>query len=142
MGGVGWKRRIRMIVPTRAHCRCGLEQMRIGPRGFSAGLPQRRQVVENPKRASIRGRNQIIVMHSKITHGHYRQIELQRCPVLTSVERHVHTCFSARVNQSFACRIFAHDASDACVRQAGNDLLPGLARVVRSKDVRMRIVAR
>jgi len=85
--------------------------MRILARRRRRNLPQRRQVVQNPERAPVRRRDQVVVFHFQIVHRHGRQVLLQRFPVRAVVERHQHSRLRPRVEQPFAFRVLAHHAA-------------------------------
>ena len=78
-------------------------------------------------------------MDLEIAHRNCRQVQLQRLPMIATVERDVCASFRACINQSAARRIFTDDARDSFFGQAGNNLLPSLAFIACAIDVRMRI---
>src|SRR5580700_8150700 len=68
-----------------------------------------------------------------------RQVQLQRLPVITVIERNPHRSFSSSKEQALADGILAN-CIDRRIRQAVCDQLPGLATIVRSVDVGSEVV--
>src|SRR5437763_508214 len=60
--------------------------------------------------------------------------------MVTVVERYPHLALRAGEQKTFLFRIFAHDVDRGTGVDAGDDLLPTLAAVVRAPDVRPEIV--
>jgi len=69
-----------------------------------------------------------------------RQIQLQRLPVVAIVEGNPNTLFRAGKEQPFSQRILANRVDGCVIRQTIGDALPGLAAIVRSINVGVRIV--
>src|SRR5260370_27239837 len=65
-------------------------------------------------------------------------MELHWLPTVAPIERKIDTGFGARIEQSLPRGIFADDASDHILREAGHDLLPGLTGVTCAIDIRSR----
>ena len=109
-------------------------------------LPQRRDVVENPEAAAVRAGDEIgaqaraVVLHLQIAHRDGRHVEPQRLPVIAVVERHPHLRVGGGVEQSLLPRILADRIRDRARRDAGVDLRPRLAAVVRAPEVRIEVV--
>src|SRR2546429_8400310 len=91
------------------------KQMRAGLGNLGPPLPQRRDVIQNPERASVRGNNQIISMNRQVAHGGVREVEFERLPVIAVVEGNVDGPFRARKQQSLSPGIFAYDVARASV---------------------------
>src|SRR6187399_726059 len=107
--------------------------------GYRFELPQRRNVVEDPKPATMRGHHEIVVLHNEIAHRARRQIESQRFPIRTVIERDVNAFFRSSEEESFAFRIFANCVYDLPGWYSGHDFRPRFAAVVRRKNVRPQI---
>ncbi len=75
-------------------------------------LPQRRDIIQNPKGASVRGHYEIILMNGEIANGGDRQIKLQRLPMIAVVERNVSSEFGSGEEQPLAFGIFANRAQE------------------------------
>ena len=60
-------------------------------------LPERRQVVQQPKRASVCRDHQIIIFNHQIVNWCYRQIQLQWLPMRAVVERNKNADLGSRV---------------------------------------------
>src|SRR5258708_15273434 len=114
--------------------------MRHGRRRFMAPLPQRSNVVEDPERPAMRGDDQVFVFHHQIMYRRYRQIELQRLPVIAIVERKVNTQLRPGKKQSFPHSVFANRADISAIRDTVRDLLPRFPEIVRAIDVRTNII--
>src|SRR5205085_229480 len=100
-------------------------------------LSQGREVIENPESASVGRGQKVAPVNGEVAHGRGRQVELDGLPVVAAVERDIHAVVRARVGQTFARGVFAHDVCDAAFGQPGDDLLPRLAAVPRAIDVRV-----
>src|SRR5258708_7743881 len=103
-------------------------------------LPQRRDIIQNPKGASVRGHYEIIAMNGEIANGGDRQIELQRLPALAIIERNVSSEFGSGEEQPLAFGIFANRAQECGSGYAAGNRLPGSSIVTRSVEVRRLIV--
>src|SRR5262249_26452763 len=75
------QRRVSVQVRANAQCRLRLKQKILML--ISVELPQRRDVVENPKPAAMRRDDEIVVLDNYIAHGTRWQIQSQRLPVRT-----------------------------------------------------------
>ena len=91
-------------------------------------LAERRQVVEDPERAALGGDDQVVALHDHVGDRDDGQVALERLPVRAVVERDVEAGLGAGVEQAAADRVFAHDAREGRVGDAGDDLRPGLCR--------------
>src|SRR5712664_2054568 len=109
-------------------------------RYVSAHLPQRRDVVENPEGAAVRGYNEIVAMNREIAHGRVRQIQLQRLPIATIVEGNVHGAFGTGVEQTFSRGIFAHHVAGAAIGNSLGNFRPRFSEIARAVNVRAQIV--
>ena len=103
-------------------------------------LPQRRDIIENPERASMGRNHQIVVLDDQIVHRRRRQIQLKRLPLRPIVERHVHPGLSPRIKQPALFRILAHHAHESIVWNSLRQLRPRLAVVAGLVNVGMQIV--
>src|SRR5258706_15926086 len=77
-----------------------LEQARGLAGDFRAELPKRREIVENPERASVRSRDQVTFLYRKIVNGNHRQISPQGLPVGAIIERYPYASLRARGEQA------------------------------------------
>ena len=145
-GAVGWifrgglfgrQRSFLVVVVASADDGCGLEQIRVRSCNFRASLTQRREVVENPERASVSGGDEVVAMHSEIANVRRREIQLQGLPVVAIVEGNVECVFGSGVEQAFAHGIFADDARDPIGLQTCGDFLPGFSGIARAENVRL-----
>src|SRR5207302_10538804 len=116
----------------------------VEPEGFCLSrvshLAQRCDVVENPEGASVRRDHQVVTVDREIANRTDRQIELQRLPVLTVVERDISSEFGSGEEQPPALRIFPNRAQEGWSGNAVRDRLPGSAIVSRSIKIRRAIV--
>ena len=103
---------------------------------------QHRQIVENPKRTTLRGRDQFFFafLDHEICNRSNRKIELHRLPIRPVVERNVNAGFSAGIKQAAFVWIFADHAGEGAIRNACGDLRPGLAIVARLVEIRFVVV--
>src|SRR5260370_2183626 len=108
-----------------------------GARGsdLRVDLAQRRNVIQNPKGAAVRGDHQIVVMHDEVADRSSGHIEPQRLPGIAIIERDVHAHFRAGIEQAFAYRIFADAIEEAAFGNAGGGALPGFAEVTRTVEI-------
>ena len=103
-------------------------------------LAQRSNVVEDPERAPVRGDHQIIAVNRHILHRRYRQIQLQRPPIVSVIVRDVNAELGPGKEHPFLLRIFTHRSHKRRSVNALGDHLPRLAVVPRSINVRSLIV--
>ena len=85
-------------------------------------------------------RQRAVVLHLQVAHRDRRHVEPQRLPVIAVVERHPDLRVGRGVEQSLLPRIFADRVGRRAGRDAGVDLRPGLAAVVRAPEVRIEVV--
>src|SRR5260221_2456144 len=109
-------------------------------RNLGAELPQRRDVIEDPKRSAMSSNNNIVAMNDQIADRSRRQIHLQRLPMIAVVPGHIHGAFGAGKQQSLALYIFAHRVDGLVFGQAADDFLPRLSAIVRAVDIRMQVI--
>src|SRR5512133_1696283 len=64
-------------------------------------LTERLEVVEDPKRAAMRGDDQVVVVNDEVVDGRDRKVQVQRLPSLAIVERNVGASLSPGVEQAF-----------------------------------------
>src|SRR6266511_3229730 len=124
-----------MIAPSGGFCPIGSS----GGIGVSV-LTLRRDVIENPEAATVRADDNVVVFHDQVADRGRGHIQSQRLPMLAVVKRYVDGLFRARVEQTFAQRVFAHYVDYAAVGNAVGVVFPGLAAVARAIDVRSQIV--
>src|SRR5262249_57672972 len=97
-------------------------------------LTQRRDVVEDPESAAMRGKDEIVVLNDEVAHRGSRQIQPQRFPLRAIVERQINSLFRSGEEQPFALGIF----SDSVHRLASRDpvyyFCPRFAAVLRSEN--------
>ncbi len=103
-------------------------------------LAERRNAVEHPHRAAMRGGNEIAAVDMKIANRGPRQIELQWLPVRAVVGREVDARLRAGVEQTAPHRIFANRARVRAVGDAGRDLRPRLSEIGGLVQVRLEVV--
>ncbi len=127
------------LVRAPAHGAPRREQMRGALHVAVGHLVQRRQVVEDPERAAVRGHHEVGVLHDQVVDRHDRQVAAQALPRAAVVERDPHAAFGARVEQTAPVRILADRARDLSGRDAVGDALPRPAVVVGLEQVGMRI---
>ncbi len=109
-------------------------------RDLVAVLAQRREVVENPERAPVRGNHQIVILDHQIVHRRRRQVQLQRTPVRTIVERNKHSGFSSCIEEPALLRIFPDYSHKASIRNSLTQFRPAFSVIAGLKDVRPQIV--
>ena len=78
---------------------------------------ERREVVEDPERAALRGEHEVFVRELDVGDRRGGQVQLEGLPVGAVVERNVHAEFGAGVEQPGAVGIFA----DHACRLVGGD---------------------
>ena len=128
------------LLDLRADGRTRREE--VGGLAGDLGLPepQRRQVVEDPERAPLRGDDEVAVLDRKVRDRRDRQVALERLPARAVVEGDVEPGLRAGVEQTSTDRILPHDAREGLVGDAGDDLRPRLAEVGRLVEVRTEVV--
>ena len=103
---------------------------------------QRRQIVKDPERSSLRCGDQFFLafVNRQIGDRSHRKIELHRLPVRAVVERNVDARFRSGIEQAALVRVFANHAREGAVGNSVGDLLPGLAVVARLVEIRFVVV--
>ena len=158
------RRRLQVVVDDRALGRIRRRRLLFRPRHVDARIPphtpggrrleqdgvlrgrpcihltQRRDVVEDPETAAVRRGDHVVVLDDEVADRRYRHVQPQRLPVGAIVERYVDGTLGAGKQQALALGIFAHGVDRLAVRNAVDDLGPGLAAVVRAEDVRPQVV--
>src|SRR5439155_10249748 len=89
------------------------------------------------KAAPVRGDNQVVSVNREVAHRAWRQVELQRLPMISIIKRDENSQFSARKEQPAPQRVFLHGLHINARWQAAGDLLPRLAAIARAIDVRV-----
>ena len=97
---------------VEAHGGCRRVKVNVTLCNLIAVLPQRRNIVENPECAPMRGQNEVVILHHQIVHRCRGQIQLQRTPVRSVVERYIHASFGSRIEQAAFLRVFAHHPNE------------------------------
>src|SRR5439155_1117683 len=115
----------RATAPVRAIGVTRLEQVHALARDHAPQLAQRRDIVQNPERASVRRRDEVALLDREIVHRHDREVESERLPVRPVIERHPHAPLAAREQQAAACRVFAHHTHQLGRGDALHDPGPG-----------------
>src|SRR5881392_695724 len=77
-----------------------LEQMRIRFENRIVDLSQRTDVVYHPEAPTVRRDNEIVSVNLDVAHRRRGDVELERLPVLTVIERSEHAAFGSREKQS------------------------------------------
>ena len=80
------KRGFLVVVPADASDGGGAKERGVGVRDLRAGLAQRREVVENPKRAAVGGDDEIVIVDDDVAGIAGGKIQLERLPVVAVVE--------------------------------------------------------
>src|SRR5258708_34068096 len=116
-----------------------MEEPYLGGSDLRVDLAQRRNVIQNPKGAGVRGDPQIVVMHGEVADRSSGHIELQRLPGIAIIEGDVGAQFRAGVEQALAYRIFADAIEEAAFGNAGGGALPGFAEIARTVEIRLQV---
>ena len=101
---------------------------------------QRRDVVQNPERASMRCHHEIVILHDQVMDRTVRQIQLQRLPVRSAIERNINPSLRPRIQQILPHRIFADDMRVSAIRDATRNFRPRLAEIRGFEKIRLQIV--
>src|SRR5229473_2510937 len=112
-----------------------MEEPYLGGSDLRVDLAQRRNVIQDPKGAAVRGDHQIVVMHDEVADRSSGHIEPQRLPGIAIIEGDVDAQFRAGIEQAFAYRIFADAIEEAAFGNAGGGALPGFAEVTRTVEI-------
>ena len=99
-------------------------------------LPERRNVVEHPEAAPVRGDHEFVALHDEVGDRDVGHVEPQRLPVRAVVVRDVDAVLSRRVEQTAAILVLAHCMDVVVGTNALDDLGPAAAEVGRAEDVR------
>ena len=77
-GGLAFVEFLRVM---QSHRRLRLVEQRVGRRALGVELPQWCQVIQHPKRAAMRGRDEIVIFDYQVMNGRLRQVQLQWLPM-------------------------------------------------------------
>src|SRR4030088_2481999 len=105
-----------------------------------AVLLERSYVVEHPKASAMRGNNQVAILHNKIVHRGQRQIQLQRLPLPSVIERNEHASFRAAKKQAVMPGIDAHGMNIRIRGKTVHKLGPSFTEIGGLKNVRREVV--
>ena len=118
----------RRVSGVHAIRRRGLVKMHVFLSNRIGELAQRRDIIKDPKRAPVRRHYQIVVLNDQVVNRRNRQIDLQRAPVRSVVERDIDAALGPGVEQTFFLRVFSNCAHKNSVGNSGSD--PGPSRSV------------
>src|SRR5262245_26679111 len=81
-------------------------------------LVQWREIVENPERPSVRGRDQVMIFDDQVIDRHDWQVPLQRLPDSPSVKGDIDAGFRASIQQTASPWVLTDDTCKIVVRDA------------------------
>ena len=96
---------------------CGSEEPDLLARESGVGLPERRDVVQDPESAAVGGDHHVVSVHVDVAHRGHREVELEGLPGVAAVERDVHALLGAGVKEAGANGVLAQRVDEAA---AGN----------------------
>jgi hypothetical protein len=102
----------------------GLVEMHVFLGNGIGELAQRRDIVENPERASVRGQHEIVVFDDQIVDRRDRQVDLQRAPVRSVVEGDEDAALGAGIEQAFSLSGLLLQRDERSIGNAGGDAGP------------------
>src|SRR6266404_497472 len=79
-------------------------------------------------------------MNSDVAHRRMWQIQLQRLPVVSIVERNIDGAFRSCEQQALWSRVFANHVAGAAIGNAMSNFRPRLSEIARAVNVRAQIV--
>ena len=88
----------------------------------------------------VRALADAVVLELEVAHGDGRHVVAQRLPVVAVVIRHPHLHVGAGVEHALLPRILANGVRRGAAGDAGVDLRPRLAAVVRAPEVRVLVI--
>src|SRR5262249_61407880 len=103
-------------------------------------LADRGQVVQDPDRAAMSGRHQVIPLHGQVVDRSDRQVAAKRTPRDAAVERHVDACLRAAIQQVGAHGVLPDDAAELVGREPAVEPLPCDAEVAGPPEVGLEVV--
>ena len=118
---------------------CGLVEKDIRSCGLRQ-LPKRIEVIQNPERPPVSRHYQIIILDHKVVDWRNRQVELERPPVRSTVERDEYARLRSCIEQGLLRGIFTHGMNVSSVRDAVGEHGPTFAEIGRLVDVWLEIV--
>ncbi len=104
------------------------------------GMTDWRNVVKHIHRTPVRRDHQVVLLHRDVGYLQIRKIERERFPLRTVVPRNVESMFGSGVEQAGPRRVFSYGVHVVVGANAGDDLRPRLAPVVRAVDVGRAVV--
>ena len=139
---LGRHRRVLIFVPTHADCGTRRKENGLCRRRLGIDLAEWRNIIENPERASVGCRDQIVLLDREIVDGHNRRVQPQRLPMAAAVEGDVYALFGSGVDQTPSHRVFPYRPNEVSIANATHRFLPGLTEVMGLKNVRTQVVQR
>ena len=112
-----------IAIHANSRLRLVYEMARLLFRTFG-GLTQRSDVVEDPKRTAVGGNDKIVPVNDQVADRGYRQVELQRLPMIAIVKRDIDSEFGAGVEQPLLLWVFANGVNKVWRGQSGGDASP------------------
>ncbi len=92
------------------------------------------------KRTPVRRDHEIVIFDDQIVNRCDRQIQLQRLPMRTVIERNEDAEFGSGVEQPFTFGIFAHRMHVGAIGNSVHDRAPGLSQIARLENVWLEVV--
>src|SRR5262249_25133151 len=103
-------------------------------------LPQRADVIQDPKGAAVRADDQVGAVDRQVAHRGVRQVELKRLPMVAVVERDMYCSLSAREKKATAEGVLPDGVDRRIVRQPFDGLPPAPSAIAGPVDVWLEIV--
>src|SRR5437763_15064882 len=98
-------------------------------------MPQRSNVIKNPKAAAVGRNRQVIGLNDEISHRCRRHVESQRLPIIAVIKRDVDGALSSGEQQSPSLGVFPDDVHRLALGDSLNDLCPSFPGIVGSINV-------
>ena len=97
-------------------------------------------VIQDPERPSLGRRYQVIVVYAQISDRNPGKIKLQRLPLPTIIERHVHPRFGACIEQAPLLRILTDNTGKGFVADALHNRCPAATVIVGLVNHRCEVI--
>ena len=126
--------------PAERIAASGLKRYACAEQHLRRVLAQRPDAIEDVEPAPVRRDDEIVRLDDQIADLRVGQVERKRLPVIAVVVRDVEAVLRAGVEQAAPRLVLADDVRVVVAADAGDDLRPGRAVVVRAEEVRREVV--
>ncbi len=135
-----WLALVEFLRVMQAECGLRLIKNDVCSAGLRFELTERRQIVQDPERATMCRNDKVVVFYNEIMDRCYRQIQLQWLPTGAVIERNKNAKLGSGVKQTFALGIFTHGVYVCAFGYSICHCAPVFSQVCCFENVRLEVV--